>query len=170
MTIARDRWQQHLKTRGDHYHAIARELEALPPQVGGDVAALAHHALAEMLEACRTARLTRHQHILLRLGELEARTEGAGALARRAAAVAAGTTVEKTSTRFDAAALAAMSRIAAREAALTITTEGLRWVGAAEGGDAAALAARMGLPAVQAAQDGLIADLDLVADVLYRRT
>ncbi len=170
MTIARDRWQQHLKTRGDHYHAIARELEALPPQVGGDIAALAHHALAEMLEACRTARLTRHQHILLRLGELEARTEGAGALARRAAAVAAGTTVEKTSTRFDAAALAAMSRIAAREAALTITTEGLRWVGAAEGGDATALAARMGLPAVQAAQAGLMADLDLVADVLYRRT
>ncbi len=93
MTIARDRWQEHLKTRGDHYHAIARELEALPAQVGGDIAALAHHALAEMLEACRTARLTRHQHILLRLGELEARTEGAGALARRAAAVAAGTTV-----------------------------------------------------------------------------
>ena len=28
MTIARDRWQQHLKTRGDHYHAAARELEA----------------------------------------------------------------------------------------------------------------------------------------------
>ncbi len=29
MTIARDRWQQHLKTRGDHYHAIGRELEGL---------------------------------------------------------------------------------------------------------------------------------------------
>jgi hypothetical protein len=63
-----------------------------------------------------------------------------------------------------------MSRIAAREAALTITTDGLRWVGAAEGGDAAALATRMGLPAVHAAQAGLLADLDLVADALYRRT
>ncbi len=29
MTIARDRWQQHLKTRGDHFHAHARELEQL---------------------------------------------------------------------------------------------------------------------------------------------
>ncbi len=26
MTIARDRWQQHLKTRGDHYLALGREL------------------------------------------------------------------------------------------------------------------------------------------------
>ena len=29
MTIARDRWQQHLKTRGQHYHDRAREMEAL---------------------------------------------------------------------------------------------------------------------------------------------
>jgi alkylation response protein AidB-like acyl-CoA dehydrogenase len=169
MTIARDRWQQHLKTRGDHYHASARELEALPPATGGATAALAHHALAELLEACRTGHLTRHQHVLLRLGALEARAEGAGALARRAAATAGGTAPEKASTRFDATALAAMSRIAAREAALTITTEGLRWVGGANGGDVVALAAQMGLPAVQAAQAGLIADLDHVADVLYSR-
>src|SRR4029453_11167835 len=29
MTIARDRWQQHLKTRGEHFHALGRELEEL---------------------------------------------------------------------------------------------------------------------------------------------
>ena len=29
MTISRDRWQLHLKTRGDHYHEQARQLEAL---------------------------------------------------------------------------------------------------------------------------------------------
>ena len=29
MTIARDRWQQHLKTRGDHYLAAGRDLAAL---------------------------------------------------------------------------------------------------------------------------------------------
>jgi len=53
MTIARDRWQQHLKTRGDHFHAQARELEALDgaqPAVGAGIAALAYHALAELLE------------------------------------------------------------------------------------------------------------------------
>ena len=29
MTISRDRWQLHLKTRGQHYHDRARELETL---------------------------------------------------------------------------------------------------------------------------------------------
>jgi len=169
MTIARDRWQEHLKTRGDHYHASARELEALPADAGGDVAALAQHALAEVFEACRVARLTRHQHVLLRLGALAALAEGAAAMARRAAAALAGTLPPKADHRFDAAALAPVSRVAGRNAALTIATEGLRWVGGAEGGDAAALATGMDLPAIYAAQAGLIADLDSVADAVYRR-
>src|SRR5205814_4905339 len=62
MTIARDRWQEHLKSAGDHYHAAARALEALHaenPDLGADVAALAHHALAEALARCRAGRLTR---------------------------------------------------------------------------------------------------------------
>ena len=39
MTIARGRWQEHLKSGGDYYHARARELEALHaehPEVGAD--------------------------------------------------------------------------------------------------------------------------------------
>ena len=92
MTIGRDRWQQHLKTSGRHYHEQAEALEALhrtDPAVGADVAALAHHALAEIMEACRVARLTRNQHVLFRLGELVAWTECAAALSRRAARAAA---------------------------------------------------------------------------------
>src|ERR1700752_5104220 len=72
MTISRDRWQLHLKTKGQYYHDRAREAEALHarcPNVGADLAALAHHALAEIMERARAARLTRYQHILLRLGE-----------------------------------------------------------------------------------------------------
>ena len=56
MTISRDRWQLHLKTRGQHYHEQARELEALHarhPNVGADIAALALHALAEVMEKAR---------------------------------------------------------------------------------------------------------------------
>jgi hypothetical protein len=72
MTISRDRWQLHLKTRGQHYHDRAREAEAVHaahPNVGADVAALALHALAEVMEKARVHRLTRFQHILLRVGE-----------------------------------------------------------------------------------------------------
>ena len=97
MTISRDRWQSHLKTRGQYYHERARELEALHashPNVGADIAALAPHALAEVMEA-RVARLTRHQHILLRIGEWIAYAECAGSLARRAALAAEGKLHEK---------------------------------------------------------------------------
>ena len=93
MTISRDRWQLHLKTRGRYYHDLAKQSEALHaqhPMVGADNAALALHALAEILEHARVARLTRFQHVLLRLGELIAYAECAASLARRAARCAEG--------------------------------------------------------------------------------
>jgi alkylation response protein AidB-like acyl-CoA dehydrogenase len=175
MTISRDRWQLHLKTRGQYYHARAREFEALHlqhPEVGANIAALAMHALAEVMEKARAARLTRFQHILLRLGELIAYAECAGSLSRRAARSAEGRLNEKASMRFDATALAAMGRIFAREAVLKVTEEGLRWVAGAGGvsdANMAAFEAGLGLPAVHRAQAGLIADMDYVADVLYSR-
>ncbi len=174
MTIGRDRWQQHLKTRGEHYHDKARELEALQakrPTVGAGAAALALHALATLLERCRVARLTRHQHVLLRVGELVARTEGAATLARRAARAAEHSLDERADARFTPEALAAVSRVYSREAALDVATGGLRWVlgGDAQSADAAAFTSAIGLPAIHAAQSGLLADMDLVADALYER-
>jgi alkylation response protein AidB-like acyl-CoA dehydrogenase len=174
MTIARDRWQQHLKTRGAHYRDAAartRTLHAAHPGVGADTAALALECLAAVLEACRLGRLTRNQHVLLRLGELVAHAEGADALVRRAVAAAEGTLPEKADRRFDAAGLAALSRVAARDAADAVAHEGARWVwGAADAGVVTGLAADLPLDQVRAAQAGLVADLDAVADVLYDRT
>ncbi|HYM75363.1 MAG TPA: acyl-CoA dehydrogenase family protein [Candidatus Dormibacteraeota bacterium] len=175
MTISRDRWQLHLKTRGQHYHDKARELEALHaqhPNVGANFAALAHHALAELMEKARVARLTRYQHILLRLGEWIAYAESAGSLARRAARCAENKLNEKANRRFDATALAAVSRTFAREAALKVAEEGLRWVCGAGGVNDAempAFEASLGLPAIHRAQAGLISDMDFIADVLYAR-
>ena len=175
MTISRDRWQLHLKTRGQYYHEQARKFEELHgrhPNVGADNAALALHALAEVMEKARIARLTRYQHILLRLGELIAYAECAGSLARRAGLMDEGKLNEKANRRFDAAALAALSRVFAREAALKVAEEGLRWVVGAGGVSAAELAAfetSLGLRAIHGAQAGLISDLDYIADVVYSR-
>ncbi len=175
MTISRDRWQLHLKTRGQHYHEQASELEALHarhPNVGANVAAFAHHALAELMEKARVARLTRYQHILLRLGEWIAFAECAGTLARRAALLAENKLNEKANRRFDATALAAVSRIFAREAALKVAEEGLRWVCGAGGisdAEMPAFEVSLGLPAIHRIQAGLISDMDSVADVLYAR-
>jgi len=176
MTISRDRWQLHLKTRGQHYHEQAQKLEALHaqhPDVGARTAALASHALAEVMERARFARLTRFQHILLRLGELIAYAECAACLARRAALMAEGKLNEKASRRFDAVALAALSRTFARDAALKVGQEGLRWIagaGGVSGSEMVAFETSLGLPAIHQAQPGLIADMDYIADVLYNRT
>ncbi len=175
MTIGRDRWQLHLKTRGQHYHEQARQLEQLHlnhPSVGANLAALALHALAEVMEKARSARLTRHQHILLRLGELIAYAECAGSLARRAARSAEGKLNEKASLRFDATALAALSRVFAREAALKVSEEGLRWVAGADGvsdSEMAAFEADLRLPGIHRAQAGMLSDMDYIAAVLYNR-
>ncbi|MGD8320649.1 MAG: acyl-CoA dehydrogenase family protein [Gemmatimonadota bacterium] len=175
MTIARDRWQAHLKTRGRFFHDEAAALEALhatAPTVGADTAALAAHALAELLERARVQRLTRHQHVLFRLGELIAWVEGAGALARRAAAILGGGLPDKADTRFNGEELAAVSRVFAREAAAKVAAEGMRWAVGADGVPAAerpGFEAALGLAGLHGAQEGLIDDMDRVARALYEK-
>jgi alkylation response protein AidB-like acyl-CoA dehydrogenase len=173
LTIARDRWQQHLKTRGRYYLDAAEQVGALHgshPTVGADVGALALRCLGGVLEACRVGRLTRNQHVLLRLGELIAYAEASAALVRRAVAAAEGRLPEKADGRFDAAALAVVSRVFARDAALKVAEEGARWVsGAAEPQVAEQLLAGLPLDDARAAQAGLLADMNALADVLYER-
>ncbi len=176
MTIARDRWQEHLKTRGEFYHAQARKLDELAassPTVGAEIAALAFHGLSEVMEQARLHRLTRNQHVLFRLGEIVAYVECAGALCRRAASALDGTLDEKADTRFEGPTLAAIARVFAREAAAKLALDATRWMmGAADPGamDAAGFEAALGTKAIQQAQTGLIADMDRVADAIYQRT
>ncbi len=175
MTISRDRWQLHLKTRGQHYHGQGREMEELAarhPDVGANIAALALHSLAEVMEKARVGRLTRYQHILLRLGEWIAYAESAASLARRAARLAEGKFHEKADRRFEQASLAALSRIFAREAAFKVAGEGMRWVcgaGSMSDTEIAAFETSLQFSALHRVLTGLISDMDFVADVLYAR-
>jgi alkylation response protein AidB-like acyl-CoA dehydrogenase len=172
MTICRDRWQMHLKTQGRFYFDLARELGELSGRhsnVGADIASLCLHALAEVTEKARVQRLTRHQHILFRLGELIAYAECSASLAKRAARAAEGQLNPKAHMRFDAAALAALSRVFAREAAMKVATEGMRWIcgaGALQEGD---FEKRLGISEIYRQQNGLLRDMDYIADVLYGR-
>ncbi len=175
MTISRDRWQLHLKTRGRHYHDEARKCDAvhaLHPDVGANIAALGLRALAEVMEVARAQRLTRHQHVLLRLGELIAWAECAACLCGRAARKAEGKMHEKADQRFDATELAAIARIFAREAAQKIAEGGVRLAvgagGVAEAG-IAAFETAVQTGAIHRAQAGLLGDMDYVSDVLYGR-
>jgi alkylation response protein AidB-like acyl-CoA dehydrogenase len=176
MTIARDRWQEHLKTRGRYHHDRAESLEALAtshPEVGAGTAALGLHALAEVLEWCRIGRLTRQQHVLLRLGGLIAHAECAEALCRRAARAADGALSPKADPRVGAAGLAVLARVFAREAALHVATSGLALVRGAGGADddrLPELEAALRTHDVAAAQSGAMADMDAAAAVVYGRS
>jgi alkylation response protein AidB-like acyl-CoA dehydrogenase len=173
MTISRDRWQSHLKTHGQLYHDMARGMEDLHRQngrVGAQTVSCALHALAELLEVARAQRLTRHQHILFRLGEWIAYAEGAASLARRAARAARGEVNAKAHARFTAENLAALSRISARDAAMKVAAEGVRWIGGLlSEQDAMKLNQKLFAQQLLLAQTGLVQDLDYVADVLYGR-
>jgi hypothetical protein len=65
-----------------------------------------------------------------------------------------------------------MSRVFAREAAQKVALDGSRWVAGALEADSPVLAGLDGIPAaaIRAVQAGLVADMGLVADVLYGRT
>ncbi len=170
MTIARDRWQEHLKTSGRYYHQLAADLERLHaerPDVGAGVTALALNALGVILERARRGRLTRNQHVLFRFGELIAWAECSASLARRAARAAGDALPDKADRRFDAPALATISRVFARDAALRVGSEGLRWI--CGDADSRELETGLGLSAIYAAQAGGLADMDRVADILYGR-
>ncbi len=173
MTISRDRWQQHLKTRGAYYADLATELDALhrtDPTCGADIAALAHRALAAVMETARANRLTRNQHLLFRLGELIANVECSAALARRAAGATAGTLSPKANLRLEPPALAAASRVFAREAARRVAQDGVaQALGVADPGtlDPAALRQAVDVDRILAAQVGLADDMDTVSTALY---
>jgi len=175
MTIARDRWQQHLKTQGGYYRKEAERLERLHAQdrdVGANVAALGLRALAEVMEKCRVARLTRNQHVLFRLGELIAHVESAAALCERAAGAAQGKLNPKALQRFDPRTQKVMARVFARTASEKLVAGAMRWVVGADGVPATEVAAfeqAIGARAIHTAQAGLIEDMNRVADAIYDR-
>ncbi len=161
-TMARDRWQQHLKTRGAFYADWAAKLEQIhktEPHNGANTAALALRALAVILERCRLDRLTRNQHVLFRLGQLIARAETAAIFAERV------TQKPTKAIGLEVETRQALARIYARDAALKVAAEGLQWsIGA--GQTDPNLANSINLPGIYQAQSGLIEDMDFVVKKL----
>lgn len=163
-TIARDRWQQHLKTKGAYYNDWAKRLEELhekESENGAGYAALGMRALAVILEQARLDRLTRNQHILFRLGELIAWAESAAIFAERV--------VDKPTEgiNLDIPTRQALSRIYARQAAMKIASEGMQWlIGARQTN--MQLGREVNSVAIFAAQMGQIADMDFAAEQLTK--
>jgi len=163
-TIARDRWQLHLKSRGQYYldwAARAEKRHAQSPNVGAGLAAMALRSLGALLERARLDRLTRNQHVLFRLGELIAYAETAALFSERAASA------PTKASGLEPATLEAMARVHAREAALKVASEGLRWAIGAGQADPN-LKQQLNLDAAVDAQAGLVEDMDKIAADLVR--
>ncbi|MBI5510687.1 MAG: acyl-CoA dehydrogenase family protein [Deltaproteobacteria bacterium] len=161
-TIARDRWQHHLKTRGAYYKDWAARLNAQAqksPDCGLATAALAMQALTVVLERARIDRLTRHQHVLFRLGELITLAETAAIFSERVAKE------PSTASPVKASAHKALARLHARDAALRVVTDGARWLMGAGQTDPQLLTS-LAQDAVLRAQAGLIDDMTEVAHAI----
>ncbi len=161
-TIARDRWQQHLKTRGSLWtDAAARmmDLEQRHPDVGAKLASLALRAVGQTMERARSSRLTRNQHVLFRLGQMVSWAETAAAMCEWA------TMTEHNPQRAEPAALRAMSRIYARDCLSKVIQESVCWIIGAEKSPVAAaeLAQSLGANEMWAGYGSEISDMDIVA-------
>jgi alkylation response protein AidB-like acyl-CoA dehydrogenase len=165
-TIARDRWQEHLKSKGQFYRDFAQQMMQLhekDPDVGAGVNSIALNALSNIMEQCRAQRLTRNQHVLFRLGELIAFAETAMVFSKRAAAE------EYTEAiKFDRDTWRAMARIFAREAAQKVVGDGIKIIIGSGQGDAAQMATEMGLTNILQWSQGWINDMDLVRASLIK--
>jgi hypothetical protein len=170
MTVGRDRWQSHLKSNGRFYLDWAERLEAIhqtQPENGAGIAALALRALAGLLEYCRVQRLTRNQHILLRMGEWMALAETAAVFSTRMS------DFPTEAIELDVSTRQALARVYARRTALRVGMDGMSWaIGAAQSLSDSAETARenlsttLNLPAIYRAQVGLIPDMDVIAEKL----
>jgi alkylation response protein AidB-like acyl-CoA dehydrogenase len=165
-TIGRDRWAQHLKTRGQVWEQKAAKMDALHaeyPDVGADTVAVALRAISTFMEHARVARLTRHQHVLFRIGEMAARAETAAVMCAWA------TTDEHDPKRTDMETLRAMARIYARESLTNVIQQSMEWLRASDAVDASqgtTLASSLGIDSLWRSYSGWLADMDRVARVV----
>lgn len=161
MTIARNRWQEHLKTRGKYYEDMAEEAQLVHekhPDVGADTTALALRSLANIYEHCRVQKLTRNQHILFRLGELSAWAETAYIFAKKAAEDDYSKAV-----RFDGETWKTMSRVFARDSSIKIAMDGMKLISGFGEGESSLLRKQLNLDQIIGKQKGQKEDMDHIA-------
>jgi len=161
ITIFRKRWLENINADMKRYDHIAEELDALAgkaPAVGAGAAAAGLRALSEVFNACYEEKLTRHQAVIFKLGELIAYAETAAAFCRAAAKDEYSEAVA-----FDREGWQALSRIHARQAAAWIASEGMRLVAGTSDADTAGLVDSLNLKKIAAVQKGASNDMDLAA-------
>lgn len=161
--ISTFRWKKSHKTKGEFYRTLAAEMDTLAqdcPHVGGRRIGLAARALNAAVSFAHEHRLTRRQYLMFALADMMTHVEIAASLVRKAAALGA---ADKT---------AAMSRIFAHETAQQVARNILQLALSTDAVDAAEqerLITESDFMALAAGGRGILADMDHVADILFKR-
>jgi len=165
MTIYRGRWQEHLKTRGEYYMQMAKELEELSKknnETGAYEASLALKALANILEECRINKLTRHQYVTFVLGRLISMAEHSYIFSKTAMSDKLSETV-----KFDLPTYRAMARVFAKNTALKIAIEGGSTVLGLNESSAKVLD-KINLSEIEKRQYGILSDMEMISSSLVQ--
>jgi len=164
ITIGRSRWQEHLKSRGGYYKDLAASMDDLhrsDPDVGASIIADGLRALGEVFEICRVQKLTRNQHVLMRLGELAAFAESSMVFCKKAAE-----DKHSRAVKFDSETWKAMARIYARTSAMKIAGDGAKIIVGYGEGSGSDLSVSLNVSSIIDGQKGQKDDSDLVAQKL----
>ena len=160
ITIARGRWQEHLKSGGSYYHDGRGSSSRCTPRTRRSAPTSPRSPTTRSPNCSSVPRgeadpQSAHPDAPRR-ADRSLRGRGSARAPRapvRRQAAAEGLQSAR------AGAVAAASRVNARNVAMTVATESIRWVGGADGGVVGDLEQRLGLAAIYRAQGGLLADL-----------
>ncbi|MFZ0241576.1 MAG: acyl-CoA dehydrogenase family protein [Desulfobacterales bacterium] len=166
--ISTFRWRTTVKSKGQFYGAIAREMAALEERfggAGGRYYSAAAKALNEAILLVHQNRLNRMQHIMFKLADMMVHVEIGAALARKAAAAdrSGDTAAEK---------LRLMSRVFAHDAARTVqanTMTLLMGTGAFDQGAIDTFISSVDLASLADSCRNLVPALDRLADIIFER-
>jgi alkylation response protein AidB-like acyl-CoA dehydrogenase len=166
--ISTFRWKKTRKTKGGFYDAIAREMarcSADGGNAGCHFIGLSAAALNHTIDLAHGHRLTRQQHIMFALADMMTHVEVGASLARKALRAAADGAP-------DAQRLKTVSRLFAREVAALIAQNALTVVmgtSAVDGPTVSAFLDTIRHAQLMHSANGLIADMDAVADAIFER-
>ena len=166
--ISTFRWKKTRKTKGEFYSAMGREMQALADagvEAGGRLLGLCANALNQLIDVAHENRLTRSQHVMFQLADFMVHVETGVSFARKADRLI------KAGNR-EAGKIAAMSRIFAAEVARFATAAIATVLQGTENLDQdrqEELFAAMAFDELARGQQGVINDMDKVADILFER-
>jgi alkylation response protein AidB-like acyl-CoA dehydrogenase len=166
--ISMFRWRATVKSKGTFYGDMAAEMEALAgsrPDVGAAIYARAAKALNETIRFAHDNKLTKSQFVMFCLADMMTYVEVGVGMAGKAHRLAEGDAV-------GARKMQAMSRIFANEVAGLVFWNSMKIVAGSGITDAKAMSAlkeKIDDETLAAGCDGLVKDMDTVADILFER-